>query len=48
MLVGVVYGTHKGEKGLNRLPNSDFWMELPLLVMVTTFLTMVSDDVIIV
>jgi len=32
MIVGLAYGTNKGEKGLNRLPNSDFWMELPLLV----------------
>ena len=38
MIFGVVYGTHKGEKGLNRLPNSDFWMELPLLVKVAPFL----------
>lgn len=34
MIVGLAYGTNKGEKGLNRLPNSDFWMELPLLVKV--------------
>lgn len=34
LAVGLAHGTGKGEKGLDRLPNSDFWQELPHLVKV--------------
>ncbi|KAF6036507.1 hypothetical protein EB796_005183 [Bugula neritina] len=32
LIVGLIRGTVKGRSGCDRLPNSDFWMELPLLV----------------
>ncbi|XP_067934932.1 uncharacterized protein [Watersipora subatra] len=32
LLVGIIHGSLLGRSGCDRLPNSDFWMELPYLV----------------
>ena len=43
LVVGTIRGTIKGRAGCDRLPNSDFWLELPFLVRVSSLKFILSQ-----